>query len=233
MKIIYSSPETERQGILVLSLEGLKYTVSFTEMVADQTHIPMFEDKEYYYLADGKFQGFRPTKCLYGFRYEQPDGELSKPYTAVFCTIDGEEAVILAEYAQSHADDEFDNMSPYSDCYGVWKFWSRKPSFYGEINHCSHAVDSDGVRRSYATPKLRNIRYDINRFRNVYGTQLRVEGCQVFEEEQVSRLVYAEVEVYGWDCKTQSVIQRYMPKDGKPVYPTDRGLKYPLRFALA
>ena len=52
MKIIYSSPETERQGILVLSLEGLKYTVSFTEMVADQTHIPMFEDKEYYYLAD-------------------------------------------------------------------------------------------------------------------------------------------------------------------------------------
>ena len=111
MKIIYSSLETERQGILVLSLEGLKYKVSFTEMVADQTHIPMFEDKEYYYLADGKFQGFRPTKCLYGFRYEQPDGELSKPYTAVFCTIDGEEAVILAEYAQSHADDEFDNMS--------------------------------------------------------------------------------------------------------------------------
>jgi hypothetical protein len=109
------------------------------------------------------------------------DGQMSRPYTAVFCTIDGEEAVILAEYTQSHADDEFDNMSPYSDCCGVWRFWSRKPSFYGEINPCSRIADSEGVRRSYATPKLRNIRYDIKRMSDI------------------------EVYEYSWDCKTQWV----------------------------
>ena len=168
MKIIYSSPENEYSKILVLSLEGLNYTVSFSQMEKDQTHIPMFEDKEYFYLADGKFQGFRPTKCLYGFRYQMDDGLMSKPYTAVFCTIDDEDAVILAEYAQSSADDEFDNMSPHSDCYGVWKFWSKKPNFYGEINSRSNTVDSEGVGRSYATPKLRNIRYDINKFLSIY-----------------------------------------------------------------
>lgn len=181
MKIIYSSPEKEFNKILVLSLEGLNYTTSFTSLDQEQTHIPMFEDKEYFYLADCKFQSFHPTKCVYGFRYQKEDGEMSGPYTAVFCTINGEEAVILGSYAQSHADDEFDNMSPYSDCYGVWKFWSRKPSFYGEINPCSHAVDSEGVRRSYATPKLRNIRYDIK----------SMAGVEVYE--------------YSWDCKTQWV----------------------------
>ena len=181
MKTIYSSPASEPSPILVLSLEGLTYTTSFTQLDKDQTHIPMFEDKEYFYLADGKFQGFRPTKAVYGFRYQMEDGQMSRPDTAVFCTIDGEEAVILAEYAQSHADDEFDNMSPYSDCCGVWRFWSRKPSFYGEINPCSRIADSEGVRRSYATPKLRNIRYDIK----------RMSGVEVYE--------------YSWDCKTQWV----------------------------
>ena len=181
MKVIYSSPENECNKILVLSLEGLNYTTSFTSLDQEQTHIPMFEDKEYFYLADGKFQSFHPTKSVYGFRYQKEDGEMSKPYTAVFCIINGEDAVILGSYAQSHADDEFDNMSPYSDCYGVWNFWSRKPSFYGEINPRSYAVDSEGVHRSYATPKLRNIRYDIK----------RMAGVEVYE--------------YCWDCKTRWV----------------------------
>ena len=70
MKIIYSSPESEYSKILVLSLEGLNYSVSFNELDKEQPHIPMFENKEYFYLANGKFQGFRPTKCLYGFRYQ-------------------------------------------------------------------------------------------------------------------------------------------------------------------
>ena len=155
---------------------------------------------------------------------------MSKPYTAVFCTIDGEEAVILAEYAQSSADDEFDSMSPYSDCYGVWKFWSRKPSFYGDINERSNAVDSEGVRRSYDTPKLRNIRYDINKFLSIYPMGPKVEGCRVYEEEGIARMVEAEVEEYGWDCRTRRVIQRYKPQDGHEIHPTDRGLGYPLRL---
>lgn len=230
MKTIYSSQASEPNPILVLSLEDLTYTTSFSEMEKGQTHIPMFEDKEYFYLADGKFQGFRPTRCLYGFRYQMEDGQMSKPYTAVFCTIDGEEAVILAEYAQSSADDEFDNMSPYSDCYGVWKFWSNKPSFYGEINSRSNAVDSEGVRRSYDTPKLRNIRYDINKFLSIYPMGLKVEGCRVYEEEGIARMVEAEVEEYGWDCRTRRVIQRYKPQDGHEIHPTDRGLGYPLRL---
>lgn len=230
MKTIYSSPAGTPSPILVLSLEGLTYTTSFTEMVKEQTHIPMFEDKEYFYLADDKYQGFIPTKCLYGFRYQMEDGQMSRPYTAVFCTIDGEEAVILAEYAQSHADDEFDSMSPYSDCYGVWKFWSRKPSFYGEINSRSNAVDLEGVRRSYDTPKLRNIRYDINKFLSIYPMGLKVEGCRVYEEEGIARMVSAEVEEYGWDCRTRRVIQRYKPQDGHEIHPTDRGLGYPLRL---
>lgn len=230
MKTIYSSPVGTPSPILVLALEGLTYTTSFTEMVKEQTHIPMFEDKDYFYLADGKFQGFRPTRCLYGFRYQMEDGQMSKPYTAVFCTIDGEEAVILAEYAQSSADDEFDSMSPYSDCYGVWKFWSRKPSFYGDINERSNAVDSEGVRRSYDTPKLRNIRYDINKFLSIYPMGLKVEGCRVYEEEGIARMVEAEVEEYGWDCRTRRVIQRYKPQDGHEIHPTDRGLGYPLRL---
>lgn len=230
MKTIYSSPASEPNPILVLSLEDLTYTTSFSEMEKGQTHIPMFEDKEYFYLADGKFQGFRPTRCLYGFRYQMEDGQMSRPYTAVFCTIDGKEAVILAEYAQSSADDEFDNMSPYSDCYGVWKFWSNKPSFYGEINSRSNAVDSEGVRRSYDTPKLRNIRYDINKFLSIYPMGLKVEGCRVYEEEGIARMVEAEVEEYGWDCRTRRVIQRYKPQDGHEIHPTDRGLGYPLRL---
>ena len=230
MKTIYSSPASEPNPILVLSLEDLTYTTSFSEMEKGQTHIPMFEDKEYFFLADGKFQGFRPTRCLYGFRYQMEDGQMSKPYTAVFCTIDGEEAVLLAEYAQSSADDEFDNMSPYSDCYGVWKFWSNKPSFYGEINSRSNAVDSEGVRRSYDTPKLRNIRYDINKFLSIYPMGLKVEGCRVYEEEGIARMVEAEVEEYGWDCRTRRVIQSYKPQDGHEIHPTDRGLGYPLRL---
>ena len=230
MKTIYSSPASGPNPILVLSLEDLTYTTSFSEMEKGQTHIPMFEDKEYFYLADGRFQGFRPTRCLYGFRYQMEDGQMSKPYTAVFCTIDGKEAVILAEYAQSSADDEFDNMSPYSDCYGVWKFWSNKPSFYGEINSRSNAVDSEGVRRSYDTPKLRNIRYDINKFLSIYPMGLKVEGCRVYEEEGIARMVEAEVEEYGWDCRTRRVIQRYKPQDGHEIHPTDRGLGYPLRL---
>lgn len=230
MKTIYSSPASEPNPILVLSLEDLTYTTFFSEMEKGQTHIPMFEDREYFYLADGKFQGFRPTRCLYGFRYQMEDGQMSMPYTAVFCTIDGEEAVILAEYAQSSADDEFDNMSPYSDCYGVWKFWSNKPSFYGEINSRSNAVDSEGVRRSYDTPKLRNIRYDINKFLSIYPMGLKVEGCRVYEEEGIARMVEAEVEEYGWDCRTRRVIQRYKPQDGHEIHPTDRGLGYPLRL---
>ena len=230
MKTIYSSPASEPNPILVLSLEALTYTTSFSEMEKGQTHIPMFEDKDYFYLADGRFQGFRPTRCLYGFRYQMEDGQMSKPYTAVFCTIDGEEAVILAEYAQSSADDEFDSMSPYSDCYGVWKFWSNKPSFYGEINSRSNAVDSEGVRRSYDTPKLRNIRYDINKFLSIYPMGLKVEGCRVYEEEGIARMVEAEVEEYGWDCRTRRVIQRYKAQDGHEIHPTDRGLGYPLRL---
>ena len=160
MKTIYSSPASEPNPILVLSLEDLKYTTSFSEMEKGQTHIPMFEDKEYFFLADGKFQGFRPTKAVYGFRYQMEDGQMSRPYTAVFCTIDGEEAVILAEYAQSHADDEFDNMSPYSDCYGVWRFWSRKPSFYGEINPCSRISDSEVI--CYSEAQEYQIRHQAN-----------------------------------------------------------------------
>ena len=230
MKTIYSSPASEPNPILVLSLEALTYTTSFSEMEKGQTHIPMFEDKDYFYLADGRVQGFRPTRCLYGFRYQMEDGQMSKPYTAVFCTIDGEEAVILAEYAKSSADDEFDSMSPYSDCYGVWKFWSNKASFYGEINERSNAVDSEGVRRSYDTPKLRNIRYDINKFLSIYPMGLKVEGCRVYEEEGIARMVEAEVEEYGWDCRTRRVIQRYKPQDGHEIHPTDRGLGYPLRL---
>ena len=99
MKTIYSSPASEPNPILVLSLEDLKYTTSFSEMEKGQTHIPMFEDKEYFFLADGKFQGFRPTKAVYGFRYQMEDGQMSKPYTAVFCTIYGKTARTLTATA--------------------------------------------------------------------------------------------------------------------------------------
>ena len=38
MKIIYSSPESEYSKILVLSLEGLNYTVSFNELDKEQMY---------------------------------------------------------------------------------------------------------------------------------------------------------------------------------------------------
>ena len=120
----------------VLSMDGLRYETKLDRLYnADkQTHIPIFErDKDLFVQVGNEVRKFDPKLIRYGFRYYDNDGNLSQPFTAVICELEGEtsDCVILGKYAQSADDDYWDSLSPFSDvpC-GRWTFWEVVPDIF-------------------------------------------------------------------------------------------------------
>ena len=120
----------------VLSMDGLRYETKLNRLYnADkQTHIPIFKrDKDLFVQVGNEVRKFDPKLIRYGFRYYDNEGNLSQPFTAVVCELEGEcaDCVILGKYAQSADDDYWDSLSPYSDvpC-GRWKFWQDVPEIF-------------------------------------------------------------------------------------------------------
>ena len=120
----------------VHSMDGLRYETKLNRLYyADkQTHIPIFKrDTDLFVQVGNEVRKFVPKLIRYGFRYYDNEGNLSQPFTAVICELEGEtsDCVILGKYAQSADDDYWDSLSPYSDvpC-GRWKFWQDVPEIF-------------------------------------------------------------------------------------------------------
>lgn len=120
----------------VLSMDGLRYETKLDRLYnADkQTHIPIFErDKDLFVQVGNEVRKFDPKLIRYGFRYYDNEGNLSQPFTAVICELEGEtsDCVILGKYAQSANDDYWDSLSPFSDVpSGRWNFWQDVPEIF-------------------------------------------------------------------------------------------------------
>lgn len=103
----------------VLSTEGLRYETSFDRMCGwKNSHFPVFNTKDGLFVQVGtEVRSFIPKRAVYAFRYYDEAGQLSEPWTAIFCTLEGEdhECVILGRYSQSPADDFLDSLSPFDD----------------------------------------------------------------------------------------------------------------------
>ena len=131
MKAIFQCCEYE-----VLSMDGLRYETGFNRIydASKNTHIPVFDQEGDMYIQVGReVLRFIPKLIRYAFRYYDNDGNLSQPFTAIICELEGQETdcVILARYAQSQADDYWESLGPYDDvpC-GRWDFWSVKPDIF-------------------------------------------------------------------------------------------------------
>ena len=87
MRIIFTCKTYE-----VLSMDGLRYETKLDRLYnADkQTHIPIFErDKDLFVQVGNEVRKFDPKLIRYGFRYYDNDGNLSQPFTAVICELEG------------------------------------------------------------------------------------------------------------------------------------------------
>ena len=119
----------------VLSTDGLRYETSFSRLCTGKnTHLPVFDKKEDLYVQVGtEVKTFTPKRIVYAFRYYDEDGQLSEPWTAIFCSLEGEEhdCVILGRFAQSPADDYLDSLSPFDDvACGFYRCWREAPDIF-------------------------------------------------------------------------------------------------------
>lgn len=130
MRAIFKSEKYE-----VLSTEGLHYeTFSSNLCGGKNTHFPVFKEKENLFVQVGtEVKSFIPKCIVYAFRYYDDAGQLSEPWTAIFCSLEGEEqdCVILGHYAQSPSDDYLDSLSPFSDIpSGFYRSWREAPDIF-------------------------------------------------------------------------------------------------------
>ena len=87
--------------VKVLSLNGLEYRTDFNCLYYGLQSIPIFTDGCFFVKKHSRRAlAFTPLKSMAMFRYVEENGELSRPYSAVFCKLEGEEdeCVILTSY---------------------------------------------------------------------------------------------------------------------------------------
>ena len=124
MKTIFACSKYE-----VLSLDGLRYETSFTHIhnSLQSTHLPLFGESDNLFVQVGRsVRRFVPKQSIYGFRYYNNEGQLSDPWSAIVCELEGEssDCVILGRYSQSR-DCELDDYE-----YGRFSFWKIFPEIF-------------------------------------------------------------------------------------------------------
>lgn len=147
MKAIFQCSECE-----VLSMDGLRFETGFNRIydASKNTHVPVFDHGGDMYVRVGsEVLKFIPKLIRYAFRYYDNDGNLSQPFTAVICELEGQETdcVILAMYAQSPDNDYWDTIGPYDDLpYGRWSFWSVRPDIFFADREARHRLSYSLLR---------------------------------------------------------------------------------------
>ena len=124
MKKIFACSKYE-----VLSLDGLRYETAFTHFHRSlkNTHLPYFENKDNLFVQVGNtVRRFVFKESIYGFRYYDDDGNLSAPWSAIVCELEGEsfDCVILGRYSESR-DCELNDFE-----YGSFNFWMEYPEIF-------------------------------------------------------------------------------------------------------
>ena len=152
MRIIFKCRKYE-----VLSTEGLRYETSVSNLCGEKnSHFPIFNGKDNIFVQVGtEVRAFTPKRLIYGFRYYDDAGQLSEPWTAIICQLEGEEqdCVVLGRFAQSRDDDYLDSLSPFSDIpSGFYRSWREAPDIFFY----------DRERKKPFYPNLENVRLPNN-----------------------------------------------------------------------